>query len=332
MTQTSPQEQVAYVVKAKDDGQTVYFVLRERMGVSEAIVRNIRRLNQGVQLDGTFCRTDALVRPGQTVSLTLFDSGRTTSIQPELGPVDIVFEDDHLLVANKPAGLVVHPSRGHFEGTLSNFVAYYLNKRGCECTAHPVNRLDKDTTGLIVFAKHAHAQNVLTAQMHTDEFERTYLAVCEGTFARESGVVNAPIARLRDEYGSFGVSPEGKPAVTHYQVLSCAPNPLDESTPLSLVQLRLETGRTHQIRVHMAHLGHPLLGDDAYGRSSELIARCALHSWRLAVNHPITGERLNLQAPIPADMAILPVIKQLPAAVLSTHFVDLGQFGAKRSR
>lgn len=295
------------MVEAADDGQSVYFVLRNRMGVSEAIIRNIRRLNRGVQLDDAPCRTDVSVQAGQEVSLTLFDSGRATAIQPERGPVDIMFEDDHLLVANKPAGLVVHPSRGHFDGTLSNFVAHYLSERDCGRTAHPVNRLDKDTSGLIVFAKHAHAQNVLSAQMHTDEFERTYLAVCEGVFEQEAGEVRAPIARLRDEYGSFGVSDEGKPAATHYQVLSCVPHPLDEGASLTLVRLRLETGRTHQIRVHMAHLGHPLLGDDAYGRPSTLIARCALHSWRLALDHPITGERLVLQAPIPSDMARLPI-------------------------
>lgn len=295
--------QVSHIVAEADDGASVSFILRERMGVSEAILRNVRRSDGGVLLDGTPCRTDAVARARQAVTLTMLDSGRVTSVAPEIGPVSIVFEDEHLLVANKPAGLVVHPSRGHFTGTLSNFVAYYLREQGESSTAHPVNRLDRDTSGLIVFAQHAHAQNLLTAQMHTGAFERTYLAVCEGVFAQEAGAVRAPIARLRDEYGSFGVSDAGKPAVTHYRVLDCVPHLASVGQQLSLVQLRLETGRTHQIRVHMAHLGHPLLGDDAYGSPSPLIAWCALHSWKLALSHPISGERITLHAPIPPDLA-----------------------------
>ena len=323
---------VSHKVDVVDDGATVYFVLRERMGVSEAIVRHARRLDRGVELDGAPCRTDAVVRTGQVVTLSLFDSGRETSIEAEPGEMHVVFEDEHLLVLDKPAGLVVHPSRGHFSGTLCNFVAHYLRESGRGEGAHPVNRLDRDTSGLIVFAKHAHAQNLLADQLHTGAFERTYLAVCEGAFDQDAGLVDAPIARLRDEYGSFGVSEEGKPAVTHYRVLGrvprpmgdgCGPHQLDGAggpcssgggcglrTPgderdLSVVQLQLETGRTHQIRVHMAHLGHPLLGDDAYGSASSLIARCALHSWKLALDHPITRERLALSAPVPPDMEAL---------------------------
>ena len=311
--------QVTQVVADADDGASVCFVLRERMGVSEAILRNIRRQGRGVLLDGVPCRTDAFARAGQTVTLTLLDSGRAGSIQPERGPVSVVFEDDHLLVANKPAGLVVHPSRGHFTGTLCNFVAHYLGEGEGEDgdgAAHPVNRLDRDTSGLIVFAKHAHAQNKMVAQLHTGAFERTYLAVCEDAFSQVEGEVRAPIARLRDEYGSFGVSDAGKPAVTRYCVLGSAAHPLCDGGLLSLVQLRLETGRTHQIRVHMAHLGHPLLGDDAYGVRSPLIARCALHSWELSLRHPVSGEALALRAPVPPDMAVLPPFEGEPALAL----------------
>ena len=311
---------VSYIVSPQDDGKSVYFILRNRMHVSEAIVRHARKTDVGVMLDGLLSRTDAIARSGQTISLSLFDNGRDRSLKPEPGKLSIVFEDEDLLIINKDPGLVVHPSRGHFDGTLCNHVAYYLlHKEGhCEQDAmapspHPVNRLDRDTSGLIVFAKHAHAQNVLQAQLHTNSFKRTYLAICDGIPEPNSGTIDAPIARLRDVYGSFGVSELGKRAVTHYRVINqddaapTAPNEAEHRETLSLVELQLETGRTHQIRVHMSHIGCPLLGDDAYGNPTSLIERCALHSWQLDLVHPITQEQLHLGAPLPPDMKNVPI-------------------------
>ena len=295
-------DRFSHIVTPDEDGLSVYQILRERMGVSEAIVRHARRLDFGVNLDGFSCRTDAIVTSGQVVSLTLFENGRETSIAPEPGPLEVVYEDADMLVVNKPAGLVVHPSRGHFEGTLCNFVAHYLAQSEQAPTPHPVNRLDRETSGLILFAKHAHAQNLLQAQLHTNALERTYLAICEGLPNPAEGTIDAPIARLRDEYGSFGVSSAGKPAVTHYRVLASKECVFVESGQLSLVQLSLETGRTHQIRVHMSHIGCPLLGDDAYGKPSHVIDRCALHSWKLVLTHPATKGRIELRASLPNDM------------------------------
>ncbi len=296
---------LTYTTEPEDDGKSAYLILREKMGVSEAIVRHARRIDCGVTLDGRPSRTDALVREGQVLGLHLLDNGRSTSIAPEPGPLSIVFEDEHVLILDKPAGLVVHPSRGHFTSTLCNFVAHHLESQGASAIPHPVNRLDRETSGLVVFAKHAHAQNILQAQLHTGSFERSYLAVCEGSFAQMAGVVDAPIARLKDEYGSFGISPDGKRAVTRYRVLAHFPQPSDEGASLSAIQLELETGRTHQIRVHMSHVGHPLLGDSAYGSPSALIDRCALHSWKLQLTHPITKARLGFSAVPPEDIASL---------------------------
>lgn len=303
---------ISYTVTASDEGLTVYHILRTRMSVSEAIIRHARRIDRGVLLDGIPSRTDARVKSGQTVSLALFDNGRESSIKPQEGPLEIEYEDEDILVINKPAGLVVHPSRGHADGTLCNFVAAYHAQQGGGCAPHPVNRLDRDTSGLIVFAKHAHMQNLLQEQLHTQRFHRTYLAACEGTPQPPAGSICAPIARLRDEYGSFGVSDVGKHAVTHYETIATIEHPLDEERRLSLVRLELETGRTHQIRVHLSHIGYPLLGDDAYGGPTPLIGRCALHSWGISLLNPLSGQTLALAASPPSDIVSLFPAKVFP--------------------
>jgi len=220
-------------------------------------------------------------------------------VVPAEGPLDIVHEDPDLIVLNKPPGVLVHPGHGHFDDTLGNFLMWYYQQAGDESGFHPVHRLDKGTSGLVVVAKHAHAQEKLKNQLHTSEFRRVYLAVCDGAPPEPSGTVDAPIGPVDGSLTAREVRPDGRPARTHYQVLqTCGPR--------SLVELELETGRTHQIRVHMAHIGCPLTGDFLYGTENRaLIARPALHSARLELTHPITGERLRFGLPLPADMAAL---------------------------
>lgn len=293
---------VSIVAKEEEAGKTVAQLLKRRLGISESILRRIRVANAGTMLDGSFCRTDAVVQAGQVVSINLTQCCPQTSIEPQAGPIDIMYEDEDLLIIDKPVGIVVHPSRGHRGNTLCNYVSHYLGEKGEHPVPHPVNRLDRETSGLVVFAKHAHAQNRLADDLHTDCFERRYLAICEGT-APASGSIDAPIARITDVYGSFGVREDGKRALTHFRTFAHFVTAEDKS--LSLVQLNLETGRTHQIRVHMSHIGHPLLGDTAYGQASPLIARPALHSWQLSLIHPVTQQRVRLESPLPQDMARL---------------------------
>ena len=215
------------------------------------------------------------------------------------GPLDIVYEDPDIIVLNKAAGVLVHPGHGHFDDTLGNFLMYYYKNTGEESDFHPVHRLDKGTSGLVVVAKHPHAQEKLKNQLHTGDFRRVYLAICDGTPPEASGTVDAPIGPVEGSPTAREVRPDGRPARTRYRVLRTW-------GPRSLVELELETGRTHQIRVHMAHIGCPLTGDFLYGRSNPaLIARPALHSARLKLTHPITRERLCFSAPLPADMAAL---------------------------
>ena len=204
-----------------------------------------------------------------------------------------------MLVLNKAPGVLVHPGAGHFSDTIGNFLLDYYDRTGVEADFHPVHRLDKGTSGLMVVAKHPHAQEVLKNQLHTAEFRRIYLAVCLGGPAEERGTVDAPIGMAEGSIVARAVRPDGLPARTHYRVL-------ERRGDRTLVRLALETGRTHQIRVHMAYLGCPLAGDFLYGvEDKELISRPALHSSELTVRQPVTGEVLTFTCPLPEDMVRL---------------------------
>ena len=220
---------------------------------------------------------------------------------PTPGPLDIVYEDGDLLVLNKAPGVLVHPGPGHYSDTLCNYIAWYYKKAGISADVHPVQRLDKGTSGLLVVAKHPHAQEVLKEQLHTPQFRRTYLAVCEGAPQPPAGLIDAPLGPRDGSLVEQEVRPDGKAARTRYETLWT-------DGACSLLRLELDTGRTHQIRVHMAYLGHPLVGDFLYGREApELIPRPALHSWQVTFRHPITAEELTFTAPLPRDMeALLP--------------------------
>ena len=251
-------------------GQKVDTLLRKVLGLSGTVIRRIKWLEDGILLDGVRVFTSQRVEGGQVLTVRLSDPERRSGVTPAPGPLDIVYEDGDLLVLNKAPGVLVHPGAGHFSDTIGNFLLDYYDKAGIEADFHPVHRLDKGTSGLMVVAKHPHAQEVLKNQLHTAEFRRIYLAVCLGGPAEEAGTVDAPIGMAE---GSI---------------------------------VALETGRTHQIRVHMAHLGCPLAGDFLYGtEDKDLIPRPALHSSELTIRQPVTGEVLTFTCPLPGDMARL---------------------------
>ena len=272
-------------------GLEVNTLLRRHLGLSGAVLRRVKWLDDGITLDGVRVNVRIRAEAGQTLSVRLTDPLRWASagfpgVVPVEGPLDIVYEDQDLIVVNKAPGVLVHPGHGHFDDTLGNFLMYHYKMSGDESGFHPVHRLDKGTSGLMVAAKHAHAQERLKNQLHTGDFRRVYLAVC-------------PIGPVEGSLTAREVRPGGKPARTYYQVAEAWDS-------RALVELELATGRTHQIRVHMAHLGCPLTGDFLYGtENKDLIRRPALHSARLALTHPVTGERLNFSIPLPADMAAL---------------------------
>ena len=216
-----------------------------------------------------------------------------SSVTPERLPLAIVYEDNDLLIIDKPAGQLVHPTTKEAHGTVANAVLGLYEERSIRLDFHPCHRLDRNTTGLLLIAKHPEVQYQIEKQ---NTLTREYLALIDGMLTPTEGTVDVPIARALPSIILRCVSPNGKPARTHYRTEWT-------NTRHSLLRLQLETGRTHQIRVHLAHLGHPLLGDDLYGGSTNLIPRHALHSAQLTLTHPRTGERLSVESLLPEDMA-----------------------------
>ena len=283
-----------FYVNQEEEGRRVDAILR-RHGLSTSAIRRAKRRPHGLLVDGEDIYTSYLLHAGQTVAI-LCDDKAPSDITPNEGPVDILYEDEDLLVVDKPAALAVHPCAGSWEDSLGARLVNYYHTIGLQADFHPVHRLDKGTSGLMVVAKHPAAQHSLTAALHSGAFLREYLALCEGCPSPLSGLIDAPLGRTDYSYIRQEVRPDGKEARTHYEVV-------ERGERFSLVRLRLETGRTHQIRVHMAYIGHPLVGDFLYGTEDpELISRPALHSAHLELCQPFTGQRLTFDAPLPEDM------------------------------
>ena len=282
-------------VPAGMDGKTVKDVARSLLSLSSTRLKKAKRVPGGVRVNGQDVFVTHVVRAGDAVSILIEQEGAASpGVVPTPGEVDVVYEDEHLLVLNKPANMPVHPSAGHYDDSLANRCAARFGG-----VFRPVNRLDAGTSGLMVAARDAHVHALLCKALHTGDFERRYLAIAEGVFAGKRGVVDAPIARAEGSAIKRCISPDGQRAVTHYRVLR-------NNSRFSLVELTLETGRTHQIRVHMAYLGHPLAGDFLYGtEDKELIGRAALHAFSLRLTHPITGQTLEFERGLPDDMRAL---------------------------
>ena len=289
----------ALTVAEAQAGWKVDALLRGPLALSGTAVRRARRLEDGILLDGVQVTVGDRVRAGQVLSVVVGDTAVSGAVVPAPGPLDIVYQDQDVLVLNKAPGVAVHPGPGHRFDTIGNFLMDYYRKQGILADFHPVHRLDRGTSGLLLVALHGHAQEVLKLQLHTPSFRRVYLAVCEGVPDPPYGVIDAPIGRLEGSVLARAVRPGGQRAVTHYRTLRAG-------IGRSLLRLELETGRTHQIRVHMAHLGHPLTGDFLYGTEDpSLISRPALHAAELIFSHPVTGASMSFTAPLPRDMAVL---------------------------
>ncbi len=265
-----------------------------RLGVDRLDVRGWVRDGR-VTVDGGPAKASRYVTPGQRIVVDP-PPPRPHEAVPEALPLPIRYEDDHLVVVAKPGGMATHPGPGWWKGSCVNALLHAIPEwPGVGGVAGPgiVHRLDRDTTGLLIFAKTDAAHQVLLRAAAERGLARTYLAWVEGEVAGD-GVVDAPLARDPDDPQRVMVRPDGKHAVTHYRVAARAPG-------RTLLELTLATGRNHQIRVHMAHLGHPVVGDPVYGHGGPFMA---LHAWRLAFDHPITGARIALEEPPPAEWAV----------------------------
>lgn len=279
------------VAAEKDAGRRVKYFVRGDMGVSCGQF-NALKVQNGLLVNGAPVHADHLLSPGDGVTVLLADAPPGKRVAPEEGPVEILYGDEDILIIDKPAPLATQCSPKQPGGTLENRLAWrYRDREGF--TFRPLNRLDRGTSGLMAAAMNAHAAQRLQRQLHTDQFVREYLAVVEGTLSG-AGVIDAPIAKEDAATVRRVVDFErGKPAVTRYRV---------EKTGArrSLVRLRLETGRTHQIRVHLHHISHPVVGDFLYGtEDSRLPGRFALHSAYIRLIHPVTGEIVERQSPLP---------------------------------
>ena len=208
-------------------------------------------------------------------------------------PLDVLYEDEAFLIVNKPAAMIVHPTHREARDTLVHAVAGYFRRRGEAAGIHPLYRLDRDTTGIVILAKSAHIQHAMT--QHHGQIYREYLALARGHLDRPSGRIDMPIGRDTSKANHWRGRADGKRALTEYEVMA-------SWSAYSLLKLHLLTGRTHQIRVHLAALGHPLLGDAAYGGPCDRMKRQALHAWRVRFRHPLTGKEIQVQAPVPQDM------------------------------
>lgn len=261
----------------------------------------------GVLLNGETCATKkAKLKKGDRLTITI-PAPQTLSLTPEDIPLDILYEDEHLLIINKPAGLVVHPSAGHDEGTLVHaLLSHCTDLAGIGGVERPgiVHRLDKDTTGAIVVAKTDQAHQNLQAQIKAKTARREYLGIVYGAPREAAGTIDLPLGRHpvdRKKQAVVPVERGGRPAVTHWQVQERLGN-------YTVMRFELETGRTHQIRVHSAEMGHPIVGDVVYGRGRSVgvnLPGQALHAWRLTLAHPVTGDPLQAVAPIPETFATL---------------------------
>ncbi|HVN35364.1 MAG TPA: 23S rRNA pseudouridine(1911/1915/1917) synthase RluD [Casimicrobiaceae bacterium] len=251
-----------------------------------------------VTLDGERAPATRRVHGGERVVVASQPDPREAAFAPEAIALAVVYEDDALVVVDKPAGLVVHPGSGNWAGTLANALIHHAPQLAAVPRAGIVHRLDKDTSGLLVVAKTLAAQTALVRQLQARSVTREYLALAEGDIASR-GLVDAPIGRHPTRRTTMAVVATGKPARTHFDVV-------ERFGVATLLRCRLETGRTHQIRVHLASLGHPLVGDPTYGRKGAVaFARQALHAARLALVHPVTGDRCRWESPLPGDFAAL---------------------------
>lgn len=289
--------QLAAIAAEKDAGRRVKFFVRGDMGVSSGQFNALKGRN-GLRVNGVPVHANHILCAGDEVTVVLEDSPVERGVAPEAGPVNVVYEDEDILILDKPAPLACQCSPRQPGGTLENRLAFlYRDRPGF--VFRPLNRLDKGTSGLMAAALNAHAAQRLQRLLHTDRFAREYLAVVEGRMTG-AGTIDAPIAKAEAATVRRVVDAvRGRPAVTHYRVEQSGER-------CSLVRLRLETGRTHQIRVHLAHLGHPIVGDFLYGTEDpRLPGRFALHSTSIRLVHPVTGEVVERTSPLPEALAAL---------------------------
>ena len=280
-----------YEIAAEHTGMKIGDFLR-KTGYSRHVIIHLKKTENGILLNGEWAYVGQSLKEGDHLEIHIIEEESSEQIVPSELPLDIVYEDEDLLIINKPADMPIHPSINNYDNTLANALMWYYQQKGETFVYRCINRLDRDTTGLLIVAKNMLSGGILSDMSKKREIHREYLAIAEGEVPQE-GVIDAPIARKEESVIERCVDFErGDRAVTHYWRL-------DYRNGYSLVRLKLETGRTHQIRVHMKYLGHPLTGDYLYNPDYRILNHQALHSWKLAFRHPITGAQMQFKADPP---------------------------------
>lgn len=287
---------INYYITEGSNGYRIEQFLKHK-GYSSQNLSEIKRMPKSVLVNGEHYYMRDILKTGDTLSICIQETECSEKIPPVQIPLDIVYEDEDIIVINKSAGMPIHPSMNNYTNSMANALAYYYQEQGKPFIFRCANRLDRNTSGLTVVAKHLVSGNILSCMVRDRQIHREYLAIVRGSVMPASGTIDAPLARkdgtIIERMVDFD---HGERAVTHYQVV-------DIKNGHSLVSLCLETGRTHQIRIHMKYIGFPLVGDYLYNPDMEYINRQALHSHKLSFSHPITGKHMEFTAPLPQDMA-----------------------------
>lgn len=289
---------INYTVDIKN--KTIKQILKENIKISDKLLSYLKKHQLITYNNNEILDINQLTKIGDIISIDLGFEEISDNIVPTKMNLNILYEDENILIVNKPSGIPIHPSIEHYTDSLSNGIKYYFTSIGLKKKIRPVIRLDKNTSGITIFAKNQYIQECLIQQMQTKKFKKTYLAIVEGHLEKLEGIINAPIIRKENSIIERCVDKSGQNAVTLYKVLN-----QNSEKNYDLVECILETGRTHQIRVHFSHIGHPLLGDTLYGHSSQYINRQALHAYKVEFVHPVSNKLIKIIADIPTDMKVL---------------------------
>ncbi|MDP4126619.1 MAG: RluA family pseudouridine synthase [Bacillota bacterium] len=282
----------AYPIAEEHQGLTVEVYLKEIMKYSGRKIQKLTR-QKGILLNKKTVFLQKKLKTGDVLRVLVLED-LSYGVEPEPGPIEILYEDNYLIVLNKPSGLLVHPTGQTSQGTLSNYLAHYYKQQGAICTVRPIHRLDRETTGCVVFAKDGNTQALLEKLLKEGYLKRTYRAVVNGIVDPPTGTINAPIGPHPTKPNRRAVDLKGDLAITHYKTVQ-------NFSVATLLELTLATGRTHQIRVHLAHIGHPIIGDRMYGKSSALVSGQALHASSLHFRHPVEQREIIVEAPFPVS-------------------------------
>src|SRR5690625_159500 len=289
---------LSWVITEQDDGTLIRDYLSQIAGLSKRLIIKAKQQEGAILINDEHRTVRYVLKHGDVLEVIFPPEEISPYLQPELLPLDIVYEDADVLVVNKESGMPTMPSCIHTSGTLANAILYYYQEQRLPYTVHVVTRLDKDTSGLVLIAKHQYSHSFLSMMQRKNEIERIYTAVVHGEMEDRQGLIDQPIGRHPSSIIERIVTSDGQEARTFFHVQKMRDN-------LSFVKVRLKTGRTHQIRVHFASIGHPLLGDDLYGGTREKMNRQALHCSELTFQHPFSKKELALTAQLPADMELL---------------------------